>query len=337
MATIRKRSKGWQVQIKKKINDQIIRESKTFPTKAEAQAWETMREAELMESDRKGVVVGNKYTLYDAFKKYLDEVAPKKKGSRREITAINRFIRELPFIGEYLSTIKPSYYAEYRDERLKKVKGSTVNRELAIISTVYKSAIKDWGWCSINPINNINKPKKGKNRNRLISDTEIETFINYLNYVEGEPPKTLKQEMAYCFLLAIETAMRQGELLGLTYDDIYLNKNFVRLDDSKNSDARDVPLSNRAIYLFEQLIKNNNKNGKLFKLHSKRAETILFEVKHRTGLLDLNFHDTRHEATTRLAKKLHVLELARATGHKNINELLTYYNETAENIASKLD
>lgn len=217
------------------------------------------------------------------------------------------------------------------------VKESTVIKELGILSVVYSKAIKEWGWCSFNPISHVEKPKKPKHRNRLISGDEIESILSILDYKEGEPPKTKKQELAYAFLLAIETAMRQGELLSLTYDSVYLNKSFVHLDKTKNGDTRDVPLSSRAIFLFEQIIKNSNENNKLFTLNSASADALFRRYRDRIGLKDLHFHDTRHEATTRLAKKLHVLELAKTTGHRNINELMTYYNETAESIASKLD
>jgi integrase len=52
--------------------------------------------------------------------------------------------------------------------------------------------------------------------------------------------------------------------------------------------------------------------------------------------LDLNFHDARHEAITRLAQKLNVLELARMVGHRDLNMLQIYYNETAQQLAKKL-
>lgn len=97
MANIRKRGSKYQVQIFKTVNSNIVRESKTFLSKSETQAWATIREADLMESDRKGVTVGSKYTLYDALTKYLKEVTPTKRGFRRETLAINRFIREIDF------------------------------------------------------------------------------------------------------------------------------------------------------------------------------------------------------------------------------------------------
>jgi len=57
----------------------------------------------------------------------------------------------------------------------------------------------------------------------------------------------------------------------------------------------------------------------------------------KTKIKDLTFHDTRHEAITRLAKKLDVLDLARMVGHRDIKQLLTYYNKSAKEIASQLD
>jgi integrase len=54
-------------------------------------------------------------------------------------------------------------------------------------------------------------------------------------------------------------------------------------------------------------------------------------------IVDLHWHDTRHTAITRLAKKLNVLELARIVGHKDLRNLQIYYNESAEELAKKLD
>jgi integrase len=50
----------------------------------------------------------------------------------------------------------------------------------------------------------------------------------------------------------------------------------------------------------------------------------------------LTFHDTRHEAITRLAAKLNVLDLARMVGHRDIKQLQVYYNAPAEEIAMRL-
>jgi len=51
---------------------------------------------------------------------------------------------------------------------------------------------------------------------------------------------------------------------------------------------------------------------------------------------NLCFHDTRHEAITRLARKLEILDLARTIGHKDLRSLMIYYNATASEIAGRL-
>ncbi len=131
--------------------------------------------------------------------------------------------------------------------------------------------------------------------------------------------------------------MRQGEILSLTYDAVFLDKRFVHLDKTKNGDTRDVPLSNRAVYLFEQVLKNKHEDNKLFTLSSASADAMFRKYRNKLGINDLHFHDTRHEAITRLSKKLGVLELARMVGHRNISQLMTYYNDTAESLAGKLN
>lgn len=96
--------------------------------------------------------------------------------------------------------IKPVKFAEYRDHRLKSVETSIINKELGILSVVYTKAIKEWVWCSVNPISSIEKPKRSKHRNRLISKDEIEAILNILGYKECEAPTTKKQEIAYLFI-----------------------------------------------------------------------------------------------------------------------------------------
>ena len=56
----------------------------------------------------------------------------------------------------------------------------------------------------------------------------------------------------------------------------------------------------------------------------------------KVGIENLHFHDSRHEATTRLAQKVHVLDLAKITGHRNVQMLMTYYDKDATQLAELL-
>lgn len=60
------------------------------------------------------------------------------------------------------------------------------------------------------------------------------------------------------------------------------------------------------------------------------------KVKAKAMVDNLHFHDSRHEAITSLSKKLDVLALARAVGHRDLRMLMVYYNQSAEELAKLL-
>jgi integrase len=97
-----------------------------------------------------------------------------------------------------------------------------------------------------------------------------------------------------------------------------------------------VPLSPRAVALLE-LLPPPKENGTVFGLTAKSLDALFRKAKTRAAIDDATFHDTRHLAITRLAKKLNVLDLARMVGHRDLKQLQVYYNETAEEMAKRLD
>lgn len=101
-----------------------------------------MREAELLDSHRKGLIVADKHTLYEALIRYLEKVTPTKRGAKREAVFIKKFINDIEFIGEPITNIKASHFSAFRDERLKLVSAFTVRRELTVLSSIYNKVIK---------------------------------------------------------------------------------------------------------------------------------------------------------------------------------------------------
>lgn len=332
MATFRKRSGGWRAEVVKRG----VRDSQTFPTKAQAQAWATQREAEIL-AGVAGHIAGVSSSLSDALKRYKLEVSPTKAGQRWEEIRLDKLDKELPFSGECLGDVTADQIAEWRDARLKVVAAPSVRREMTLLSSVFEVAKREWRWCQANPVRDVKRPSNGRPRDRRVSPDEERKLLERLGYVEGEPPVTLQQELAYAFLIAIETAMRQGEILGLTKATTYLGQRYVHLDATKNGDSRDVPLSLRAVELLRLLVAAAVDRQELFRLKSASADAMFRKVRNDLGIEDLHFHDTRHEATTRLARKLDVLDLARMTGHRDPRSLMVYYNATATEVAGRLD
>jgi integrase len=53
-------------------------------------------------------------------------------------------------------------------------------------------------------------------------------------------------------------------------------------------------------------------------------------------LINLTFHDLRHEATSRLAEQFQIHELMKITGHRSTKMLARYYHPRAEDMAKRM-
>ncbi len=332
MASYRKRSGGWRAEVVKLG----IRDSQTFVTKAAAVAWATHREAEILAGAGKPKA-GKQMTLSDALRRYKRDVSPTKAGQRWEELRLDKMDNEIAFVGEMIGNITADQIAEWRDLRLKKVSSPSVRRDMTLLSSVFEIAKREWKCCTINPVREVKRPNNGRPRDRRISSYEESAIIDRLGFLEGQPPATLQQELAYVFLLALETAMRQGEILGLKVSAVRLKDRYVRLDMTKNGESRNVPLTKRAGELLQILVSERTGDSQVFRLTSASADAMFRKIRDVLNIVDLHFHDTRHEATTRLARKVDVLDLARITGHKDPRSLMVYYNATAAEMATRLD
>ncbi len=335
MATIRKRAKGWRAEVRRNG----VYRSATFDTKGEASAWALNVEAEILSGKhQKGV----NRPLRDALQRYMDEVSPTHRAYRNECVRLNYLMRD-PIADVQLSRIQPKDVAEFRDRKLSEIspstgkllKPSTVKRDMNLLSGVFSIAVQEWGWLRSNPMQGVRRPKNSPHRDRRISDDEIEQILISLHYDDELPVVRKHQEVAVMFLLAIETAMRLGEIAALEWDRVFIEKRFVELPITKNADPRKVPLSRRAIELLGK-VKGLDDNA-VFTVNAEHAGALYRKYTKHSGVKDLRFHDTRHEALTRLARKLDVLDLARMVGHRDPRSLMVYYNATATEIAGRLD
>lgn len=319
MATFRKRGK----KIYAEISVHGRRKSKSFDTKTEAKIWAAEAERLLRIETEKGI--DTTLTVEDMLKRYQAEVSPQKKGARWESIRIDLLLRD-KLSEEKLSEIKPTHIADWRDRRLKDVKSSTVNRELNLLSNAFQVARKEWHWIEASPVTDVKRPKDPPHRDRRITDEEIEMMCVALGF-NGEIV-TKSSRVGAAFLFAIETAMRRSEICGIKRESI--QGRVAHLPKTKNGQARQVPLSKRALELLEIVDYD-------FGLQPDQLTALFNRATKKTPIKNLTFHDTRHEAITRLAKKVDVLDLARIVGHRDIKMLMTYYNKSAEDIADELD
>jgi integrase len=235
----------------------------------------------------------------------------------------------MAFIDRQLEDVRPADIAAWRDKRLSEVAAPSVRREMVLLRSVLELCRTEWGWLHTNPMDGVAWADKGKPRSRRISDAEIAKLVksSRLKDVAGNAT----QRVMLAFQFAIETAMRAGEICGLREAD--LHPTWAHLPETKNGDERDVPLSKAALAVLARL----PKSPRVFDLNPASLDALWRALRDRTDIVDLHFHDTRHEAITRLARKLNVPELARMVGTRDLKTLMTYYNPSASDIAARLD
>lgn len=327
MASFRRNKAGkWEVQIARKG----IRRSGTFGSKAEATKWAHSIEGEILGGKRGAI----DKTFGDLLKKYQAEVTPTKGSARIEEQRIGRILTDdIANVG--LRELTSTEISRWRDERAKVVAPATVIRDMSVMSAALTVAVKEWKWLDHNPIRDVKWPKAPEGRERRISQDEIDRILFSAGYDYEAKPESIGARMGAAFLFAIETGMRAGEIAGLTMDRVFLEKKYVHLRaiDCKGRVKRDVSLSPEAIRIITQMAVTD---GNVFGLTSLQISATFQRAKGYCGIKDMTFHDTRHEAVTRLSKKLGVLQLAEMIGHKNVNQLRTYFNESATDIAEKL-
>lgn len=325
MASVTKTAKGYRAQVYVKG----VRDSDSFRTKREADAWAAARETELREQISKPL--GEKYTFADALIKYRNENTIKKRGKRWEEIRINAFLASpilptsLP-IGE----VTPAVLGQWRNKRLQEVSAGTVLRDFNVLSPMFEIARKEWGWVKVNPCVDVDRPAAPPHRNVLISRRSIRIMLETMGYKRG-PVKSVTHSLACMFLLALRTGMRGNELCCLTWGRVH--DGYCSLPETKTV-SRDVPLSAKAMRILEQMRGFDDKL--VFGMNSNTRDALFRKYRARAGLKGFTFHDSRHTAATWMARKLHILDLCKMFGWKDTRHALIYYNPKASDIAKRL-
>lgn len=321
MASIRKRGLSWRVELY--VNGE--RDSGTFPTKREAAQWALQREAELT-----GRKLPDK-TMGDALTRFADEKAPKRKGGRWEAVRCRKLARD-EIGGRLLTNLTGPDFAQWRDERSEEVGPASVRREMGLMRAVLRCCVMDWGWLRANPIIGVDRPTAPPARRRRVRADEIERLELALGLGEGLAADTAQQRTGLAFLFALETAMRAGEIVGLTWADV--RERAVTLPETKNGDRREVALTRRAREILAVLPRDR---PTCFDLDAGTRDVLFRRARDRAGVENLHFHDSRAEAIWRLSKKLDVMQLADMIGHRDIKSLMLYYKTSADELADLLE
>jgi integrase len=324
MATFRKRSGKWQVQIR--IQGKVSL-SKTFPTKELARAWAIHTERQVI-SEGFFPSESPSIPLRELFTRYQESVSIKKKSSVSESYRLSSLSKSK--LGAIHSDeIKIVDLAKYRDERLKEVSSSTIRREFVLLRHIFNIASREWGYASLSKLfSNFKLPKETHHRVRRISSDELDAMWDALRS---------QRNPIYIHIaeLALETGMRRSELLNIKIKDI--NNDLIEVKTSKSGYPRLVPLTDKAKNTIGPL-EDNNPNMYLFDIKPNSLRLAWERARNKAGLQDLRFHDLRHEAISRMLEKgLSIAEVATISGHRDYKTLFKYAHLEIRKIAVKLN
>ena len=319
---IYKRGSVFQAVVRVKGHETVCH---TFDTKALAEEW--FNETRL--SIRKGRYVSSreaeKTTLSEALDRYEREVSSQKKGYRREKTRIKHW-KNHSLGKRFLDAIRGSDIASYRDERLKGgFAPNTVRLELAVLSHLFEIARKEWGMESLrNPVKAVRLPSLPEGRDRRLNPGELDKLL-----------EAASEEMGQVIRFALESGMRRGEITGMKWEQVDLQKKTVILPETKNGQKRIVPLSPEAVRILSSLPRRID--GNVWNFAADTVSQAFAQACHKADISELRFHDLRHEATSRFFEKgFNVMEVAAITGHKTLQMLKRYTHLKAEDLAKRM-
>jgi len=331
-----------------------------FKTKKEAQK----ALAEAINAVNKGTYIEPSNIQY---KEYLHQWFSTKQNSIGVQTAkvYNNYLqsRILPGLGNFnlskLSTIQIQNFIDSLSTD--GLSSATVKKVYEIIRNSLEYAV-DFELILKNPAIKVKLPKSNKKEMKVWNENEINHFL-----------KIAKADPNYIvFLLALTTGMRQGEVLGLRWKDIDLEKGLINIKqtlshDGKNfisgaktkSSLRTINLSKLTINMLKQrkvtISKERLSSGLVYQdfdliactqhgtpLNPANVRRSFNKLIKLADVPKIRFHDLRHtHATLLLSKGINVKVISERLGHSNIKVTLDTYSHVLptmqEEVALKLD
>jgi integrase len=332
MACFQKRSGSWRAIIKRKG---YPTQTRTFDLKGQAETWAKQIENEMDRGVFVSRVEAESTTLAELLDRYENEITPQKRGAAMERSHL-KVIGQDPIARCFVARITGRELTAYKNRRLAVVAGSTLNRELNVLSHVFTVAAQEWHihlpWG--NPVRLLSRPRVNDKRDRRLVGDELPRLLTAAQAYGGSAPQTAGH-IGPIIIWAIETAMRRGEIAAMRWEHLDRKARVLLIPETKNGTPRRVPLSTAALVVLDGLPRRID--GRVFAMHTGSISRAFAEACKAAGIEGLTFHDLRHEATSRLFEKgLNPMQVAAITGHKTLQMLKRYTHLRAEDLVGML-
>ena len=230
-----------------------------------------------------------------------------------------------------LSQITPRDIERYMERRKQTAKPATANREFSLFRHMLSKAV-DWGYLKDNPAKRVKPFKEPPGRIRFLSQDECERLLDACKCTEG---------LYEIVLTALETGMRKGELMGLTWDNVDFDRKEIKLFKTKNNETRVIPIAEDLLPVLSGLKAKSlsllvfaRPNGTPYGDPHHRFERVC----RLTGIENFRFHDLRHTFASYLAMAGHsAFTIQRLTGHKSIAMAQRYTHLSESHIRAAVD
>ncbi|MDA2920745.1 site-specific integrase [Desulfobacterota bacterium AH_259_B03_O07] len=266
--------------------------------------------------------------LFDKFvERYLEYSKANKRSWTRDVVSSKSLLKT--FGGKNLGQINSWLVEKYKVERSKEISRyrrlitkSSVNREIACLKHMFTKAI-EWGLITSSPARNVKLFRVQPNKLRVLSNEEFQNIYN-------EASEFLRPIL----LFALNTGMRQGEILKLRWDDINLNQEYINVRDTKNNESRNIPI-NETLKIIIDSLKKNSDNEYVFAYKNgepvRSVKTAFYSALRRSKIDKCRFHDLRHTFATRLVMAgVDIVTVKELLGHKDISMTMRYSHPTPQ-------
>jgi len=328
-----KRGQKWYVQLRH--NGRLIRIATGTSNKKLAQEIEAKVRMELAEGTFLNKRLGDKKTFEELSKKYMSEyaIAKPKDSMRRDQTCLRHLLPV--FANKYLSQITPNMVHDYiimrRDQS---ASPSSINKELSLAKHMYYIAIKQLGWVAHNPFTQVPLEKMPPERVRYLSIEEYQALLNACN-----------DWLRPIIVFAVNTGLRQGNILNLMWQNIDFNRGVILLEHTKNGERLGLPMNSTVKDLLSELKRIRFINSD-FVFHDKTGNRLSAStVRHafyrackKAGITNFKFHDTRHTHASWLAQSgVDIYTISRLLGHKRITMTQRYAHLAPDNLRTAVN
>lgn len=358
------RKPSWEARISIKGH---AKESKSFPSKREAAEWVQQRELKLRKGGRVSRM-GEKTTIAEALTEYLDAHSETDKDGNKVSTLTNtkRYAIESvsyhlgfftvdsldrkkisAFLKKLQETVIPApanktkSHPLYDGDKQRTYSPGSARKLFYALKTAIEWHAREHNYELGDKFTAVKVPPAwSAPRDRRLNGDEEQRLIAACDGMYKDP-----EGWRLLIGMALETAMRAGELLGMRWDEVKLQERFVVIpkEREKTRKGRQVPLSKKALSILDKLSKRRSKGeARVFESFPERSVLLgrgFKRITKRAGCDDLRFHDLRHEATARFFERtqLQTMEIALITGHTELKTLQRYANLRPIILAAKLD